>query len=170
MNTIALKLYKENSKSIFFDIAAISFIFFIPALSHTVGYPLYYFEPMRVVLLLSLAHTSRNNAYILALTIPLFSYFVGSHPSIVKALLIGIELSTNIYLFTLLSKKYKNVLLSAGISILIAKILYYALKFALLNRGVLQGELVTTPFGYQAAVLILVSFYMYWVSSMSNKR
>jgi len=42
----------SRTKTILFDILAILFIYFVPVLSHLTALPIYYFEPMRILLIL----------------------------------------------------------------------------------------------------------------------
>ena len=77
METRAVTLFsKQNIKSIILDIAAIAFIYFVPTISHILSLPVYYIEPMRLMLILALVHTTKQNAYIIALTLPLFSFLI----------------------------------------------------------------------------------------------
>ncbi|MDY0202455.1 MAG: hypothetical protein RBR40_15895, partial [Tenuifilaceae bacterium] len=59
---------------VLFDIFALAFIYLIPTISHMLSFPLYLIEPMRIALVLALVHTTKRNAYIIALTLPLFSF------------------------------------------------------------------------------------------------
>ena len=84
-------------------------IYLTPSLSHLVSSPIYYFEPMRVFLIFTMVHMKKKNAYVLALTLPLFSFVVSAHPSFIKMLLITVELSLNVFFFYLISEKNKNL-------------------------------------------------------------
>lgn len=59
------------------DIASGIAIYCIPAISHMVAYPLYYFDPMRCIILLGfLSYRNKWNATFLTLTLPLISCLV----------------------------------------------------------------------------------------------
>jgi len=146
--------------TILFDLFAILFIYFVPAISHALSFPVYFFEPMRIMLILSLVHFRKSNAYIIALTLPLFSFLISSHPSIFKVLLITAELMLNVYLFFFLFKKSKNLLFSALFSIVFSKGIYYALKYSFLSFALLSGSLVSTPIYFQAITTVLLSTYI----------
>ncbi len=77
-------------KSLIFDIVALGFIFLMPAISHMLAFPLYFVEPMRIMVVLAMVHTHRNNAYLLALALPLFSFVMSGHPILVKAVIISL--------------------------------------------------------------------------------
>jgi len=152
---------ERNIKSILFDIMALSFIYFVPAISHMLSFPIYLIEPMRIMLILSLAHTRRSNAYIIALTLPLFSFLISSHPSGLKTALISFELILNVWLFFTLSGIIKNQFVSMFLSISLSKIVYYLIKYVLLSTALMSGDLVTTPIYIQIITTIVFSIYVY---------
>lgn len=148
-------------KSILLNIIAVTFIFFVPALSHMLSVPLYLIEPMRVMLILAMVHTNRSNAYILALGLPLFSFLVSSHPVAAKMVLIAAELSLNVFLFYLLRKK-TDVFLSVMGSVVLSKLAYYIVKFAFLQFALLKGGLVGIPIYMQVIMTLIFSTYA-WI-------
>ena len=81
-------------KTIVFDLMALLCIYLVPAVSHLFSFPVYYLEPMRIMLILAIAHTTRKNAYLIALTLPLFSLLISAHPSLIKTSLITGELAS----------------------------------------------------------------------------
>lgn len=92
------------------DLATLGLLYLVPTLSHLTSIPFYRFEPMRCVLLLCLLFTgSKKNAYIMALTLPLFSFLAGGHPVLAKALLMAFELSANVLIFNILSRKVQGL-------------------------------------------------------------
>lgn len=161
-----LSLFKTQRKikSIIFDILALSFIYFVPAISHMLSFPVYLIEPMRIMLILSLAHTGRNNAFIIALTLPLFSFLISSHPSGLKTAIIAFELILNVWLYFLLAEKLRNEFAAMLLSITASKIAYYAVKYMFLSAGLMSGELVTTPIYIQVITTLAFSTYIYLIS------
>lgn len=158
MTTIAIQ--RKYSYPIIFNILAISLIYFIPAISHALAFPLYLFEPMRLVLILALVHTNRNNAYILAATLPIVSFLLSGHPVLFKAFLISGELVLNVALFFAFFRIFKTRFTAILGSIVVSKIAYYLLKFALLQWAVLEGSLISTALWIQAATMLLFSLYV----------
>lgn len=157
IQTSSLKL---AIKSTILDILAIAFIYFMPTLSHLLSFPLYFIEPMRIMVILAMVHTHRNNAYILALTLPLFSFAMAAHPVLVKSILIAIELAAMVGVFFIL-KKHLHVLAAIFISIWISKGLYYLLKFAAIST-VMPGEsMVGIALYIQLIVSVLLSLYVF---------
>lgn len=162
MKSIGLPIEKSSIKDILFDLFAIAFITVTPALSHISALPVYLLEPMRIVVLLALVHTSKRNAYLLTVGLPLFSFLISTHPSFVKASLISSELALNIILFYMLSKKISNYFGVALFSIVISKVYYYIVKFGLLQAGLLGGELTASPLWLQAVLSLVFAGYIGW--------
>ena len=161
--------FKSNIKPYLIDFFLLLMIYFLPAISHLFAFPVYYLDPMRIALVVALIHTSKKNAYIIALTLPLFSFLISSHPQIIKSFLLSAELVINLSLFYLLKDKLKNVFTSLFISIIISKVIYYSLKFALISFALLDDRLFSTPFYFQLIAAILVSTYIYLVNRTSAK-
>lgn len=153
-----------------FNLSAVFVIYFLPAFSHILSLPVYMLDPMRIIVLLSVVHTSKRNAYLIAATLPLFSLLVSGHPVGVKSILIVSELILNIWLFFklygIVSNKF-TVMLS---SIIASKIYYYSAKAFLLSAGFLAGEIISTPLILQAAVALVIGTYFLLVYTKSDSR
>ncbi|MCB2219698.1 MAG: hypothetical protein KQI35_04820 [Bacteroidetes bacterium] len=162
-NSISLIRSNVNIKSILIDVVGLAFIYFVPTLSHLAGLPLYLLEPMRIMLILAMAHTTQKNAYILALTLPLFSFAISMHPTLVKTLLITAELVLNVWLFYFLLKKVSNQFVAMLSSILLSKVVYYLVKFLLISLVVMQTDLFSTPVLLQFATAFIFSGYIYLI-------
>ena len=160
---------KSNIKTYLIDFFLLLSIYFLPAISHLFAFPIYYLDPMRIALVVALIHTSKKNAYIIALTLPLFSFLISSHPQILKSFLLSAELIINLSLFFLLKEKLKNVFTSLFISIVISKVIYYSLKFVLIYFALLNDKLFSTPFYFQLISVIILSTYIYLVNRLSSK-
>ncbi|MDY0077932.1 MAG: hypothetical protein RBR87_11740 [Bacteroidales bacterium] len=143
------------------NVSALAFIYFTPALSHLLNLPIYLIEPMRLMLILALVHTNKRNAYLLAFTLPLFSFLVSGHPVFAKMLLISFELAMNVFLFYFISKRTPNILFAAFGSILLSKAAYYLVKFGLLQVLLLNGKLISTPLFIQLITALIFSLYCY---------
>jgi hypothetical protein len=154
-------IQKDTVISISLDIIALVFIYFVPVISHLINLPIYLIEPMRVMLIFALAHTSKTNAYILALTMPLFSFIISSHPEFPKMILITIELSLNVFLFYLFIKKINYLFSSVLLSIILSKIIYYMIKFSLIKLTIINTELISTPLYIQLITTLFFSLYLF---------
>jgi len=150
-------LTKQKAFTGIFDLAAITFIYFVPALSHLLSVPLYLAEPMRIILIFSLLYTTRRNAYLLAFTLPLFSFLVSAHPVFLKTLLITAELTVNVWLFFILLKILKHAYKAIFISIAASKVFYYLVKFIFIRTAVLNSELISTPVYIQLILTVALS-------------
>jgi hypothetical protein len=160
-NVISLAASKGTIKSTVIHLFAVAFIVFVPAISHLVALPVYYLEPMRIMLIIALVHTTKKNAYLLALTLPIFSFLVSAHPSAIKTFLIISELLLNVFLFYVFSEKIKNNFLAMITSLSVSKIIYYLVKFMLLSTMVLEWSLVSTPLYIQGVMMLLFSSYVF---------
>lgn len=160
---------KSNIKTYLIDFFLLLSIYFLPAISHLFAFPIYYLDPMRIALVVALIYTSKKNTYIIALTLPLFSFIISSHPQILKSFLLSAELIINLSCFFLLKEKLKNLFASLFISIVISKVIYYSLKFVLIYFALLNDKLFSTPFYFQLISVIILSTYIYLVNRLSSK-
>lgn len=163
-NTGLHPLAYSKIRTIIFDILALLAIYLVPAISHLLGFPIYYLEPMRIMLILAIAHTSKKNTYLIALTLPIFSFLISAHPSMIKTSLVTGELLLNVWLFFFLLEKISNKTSSIFLSILISKIFYYLVKFLLINSALMGGDLISTPVYIQIIMLLVMSVYIYFIS------
>ena len=155
----SIALNRKISQALF-DLAAIAFIYFIPAISHMLSFPLYLLEPMRIVLILALVHTHRINALVLAVTLPFFTFLVSGHPILPKAILISGELVINVLLFFAIASRVKSNFVAILSSIVLSKMLYYFAKFLLIQAAVLEMGLVSTSLWIQATTTLVFSVYV----------
>ena len=127
------------------DFMAIGIIMFLPAISHMLPFPLFYLDPMRLVLL-SVYFVNRNhkNAYLLAVGLPIFSMLYSGHPVFYKAMLISFELLVNMIVLHVLFRKGFNIFFSVFLSIILSKIVYYLFKFAFIEWALISGKLFST--------------------------
>lgn len=158
-------------KSALIDAFALAFIFLMPTFSHLLSFPLYFIEPMRIMVVLAMAHTHRNNAYALALALPLFSFFVSGHPILVKAVIIGLELMVMVGVFYLL-RKHIHVFGAIFSAIIISKVFYFAVKFfvplkAMQSLG--YGSFFEFSLLIQIATSLVMSFYLWMIVSRYSK-
>ena len=155
----------RKTQIIIFDILALVVIYLVPSISHLLGFPLYYFDPMRLMLILSLVYTNRKNTFLIAATLPIFSLLISAHPSLIKSLIICAELTLNVWLYYRLSRNFKNHFIPIFFSIIIAKVFYYSVKYISLNTSLINGELFSTPLYLQISIAILFSGYLYLIKS-----
>jgi hypothetical protein len=148
---------KSILSTVLVDILALTFIYFVPALSHMLKFPLYYADPMRIALFSILVLTKKENVYIMALSIPLISFLISAHPVFPKFLIVSLELFANVFLIFRFSNVIKNKFLLVFLSLLLSKSLYYLLKFVLIKFAVLDMGLISTPLYIQAILTLVFS-------------
>ena len=152
---------KEFALNMILDTFALAFIFLIPAIAHMLSFPVYMIEPMRLMLIISMAHGTKNNAYFLALALPLFSFLVSGHPFFFKMLIITGELALNVFLFYFLKNKMKNIFISLLSAILISKLACYLAYLILFSRAFALEEASFSFLLIQLATTLIFSAYVY---------
>lgn len=160
--------YRNALISLLLDIAAITFVFFVPALSHLTGLPLYLVEPMRIMVVLALLHSHQYNAWALALILPAFSFFVSGHPYPIKMVLITAELILNVAFFQLLMRKLPPFV-SMFTAIIGSKVIYYLFKYVVVSAGLLQIEMFATPIYIQLITALVFSGYAFMILKPANR-
>lgn len=156
-----------KTKSLLINLAGIILIYFLPEISSLLDISFYLFEPMRVIIIIAIVHTSKENAYIIALLLPPVSYLFSSHPSIIKTFILSGDLLLNIFLYFSVIKFKVNKFLLMSMSIVASKIVYYLAKYLLIQFSVLEGDLIATPLFIQMLIVIVLSSYVYIVSRLS---
>jgi hypothetical protein len=141
------------------DILVLAFVYLVPAIAHLIPFPLYFFDPMRVAILAGyLLSRNKTNAFILAMTVPLFSMIMSGHPFFFKALLISTELTVNLWFFIFLVNRTKWFLpVSLFVSILASKMIYYVLKYFFISFSLIDGTLISTDLPVQLFTIIVIT-------------
>ena len=168
MEGILNKDISNKLKVITFDLIALSVIYLLPTISHIIEFPIYYLDPMRLMVFLIIIHTDRKNSYIIAGTLPLVSFLTSSHPVLLKSLVMSGELMINVWLFFKLSELFKNNILPAVFSIILSKGLYYTVKFLLVSAALISSDFITTPLYLQLITIVLITIYAFVM--MPNKE
>ncbi|MBN2236741.1 MAG: hypothetical protein JW729_04230 [Bacteroidales bacterium] len=164
MNTVlSIQHFKKYLSSYLLDGLALLLVYFIPSISHLTGIPFYLFEPMRVFIILALVHSNKTNAYVLAFTLPLFSFAIASHPVFSKSIIMTFELVLNVYLYHLLVEKKMANYQAIILSVISSKLVYYLLKFGLIHFLFLQSNLVSTPIYIQFITLSIFAIYAFFM-------
>ena len=154
MPTLALD--RPIARNVTLDVLLCVVLVAVPALSHAVAFPLYRFEPLRLLLFVAVLFSSRRNALLMALWLPALSMLTSGHPVFPKFVLIQGELVLNTVIFYVLFSRSGRFVLGAAISVLASKVLYYAVKFVLIELALMDGDLMATPWTYQLATLLFI--------------
>jgi hypothetical protein len=152
---------KTMINSLIINSVALLFIYFTPALSHLLNFPLYLVEPMRIMVVLAMVHGDKRNAFILAATLPLFSFAISAHPVFYKMLLISAELSLNVWLFYVLKERMRNNFMAMISAVVLSKTAYYLLKSVFISAALLGAGLFSTPVWIQGLTTILFGAYAF---------
>ncbi len=121
------------------DAALIAAACLIPAVSHLTALPLYMLNPMLALVLAGmLLGKDWRNALVLAVLMPAVSCLVVGMPTAAKMVCMMAELATVAGLFHLLSRRWA-VLPAVLVSVMAAKVVYYALKAVVIAPAVLIG-------------------------------
>jgi hypothetical protein len=158
---------KEVVKSLILDGFALFIVFITPVIARWLQLPFYMIEPMRLMIIVSIAHTNRVNAHILAFVLPLFSWMVSGHPEFLKMMVIIGELSLNVFLFYFLLKKTGNVFLTMVAAIITSKIICYSFYLIFFSWMFVKDE--AEPAFLLAQVITTMLFSLY-VSVLFRKR
>lgn len=122
-----------------FDAVLLTLACLIPTASHLLAVPLYKLNPMLALLLAGmLLGRDWRNALVLAVLMPVVSCVVVGMPAAPKMVCMVAELATVAGLFTVLSRRWA-VLPAMLTAIVAGKVVYYALKAAVLAPAVLVG-------------------------------
>lgn len=146
----------NNRRTVITDIVVLVLVYFIPAFTHATQFPLYYFEPMRLLLFAAyLISPNHKNAYLLAITLPLIStIFPPHHPPFYKAVIMSLELFVNVACFHWMINKFKwQPAILFFISTVISKIFYYTFKYFFIKLTLIDGALITTDLLTQLGTL-----------------
>ena len=154
MSTLALD--RPVFRTITLDVLLCAAAVAVPALSHAAAYPLYLFDPMRLLLFAAILGSSRRNALLMALWLPLLSLLTSGHPVFPKVVLIQGELVLNTLIFYGLAQGTDRFVLGAAVSVLASKVVYYLAKFVLIRTALLGGDLFATPWAYQLATFSFI--------------
>jgi len=152
---------RDVIKVLILDIFAFAAVFFIPEIAGFFHFPFYMIEPMRLMVILSIAHSSRVNSYFLAFTLPFFSWAVSGHPEFFKMLVMTGEITTNVFLFYFLVRRINSVLLSIIISIVVSKVLCYALYLVFFSMMLIREESDSSFLVAQIITTMVFSFYVF---------
>ena len=157
-----LSLNKWNvTKYLLFDGVAVAFIILAPAMAHMLSFPLWYLEPMRLVLILAMVHTTKQNSYLLALILSFCSWAFSGHPEFIKMLVITLELSANVALFYWIYNRIDKPFAAMLLSILLSKVFCYFLYWMIFSASFFMDETGTFFIMVQLIVSLLFALYTF---------
>ena len=129
----------------------------VPTLSHLLAWPLYWLNPMLLVLLAGMMLVSdRRNAYLLAVLLPVVSMLAVGMPTPLKAFCMVAEYLTVVFVSSRLQTwngRFVGTMGAMLLAMLAGKVVYYLLKAVLLAPAVL----VSTPIWVQLVVVLVAA-------------
>jgi hypothetical protein len=152
------------------NIAALAFVGIVPAASHLFKIPIYYIEPMRIMLVLALLYSSRWNAFALAIVLPLFSFLLSGHPAPIKMMIIMAELLINAWLFLFFYQKSGKAFLSSVGSIIISKAFCYAMYLTVFSMAFVKAEAEMVFLFAQLILTLLLSSFVWYIINRRKSR
>ncbi|MBN3036701.1 MAG: hypothetical protein JW861_14040 [Bacteroidales bacterium] len=150
------------------DLAGMILIVFMPEITRLLGFPFYLLDPLRLVLVLAIAHSPKANAYVMAALLPVISHLAVQHPHLIKTLLIVMELLLNSWLFYRFTGRNINPFTAMLAAIVIAKAVYYGMKYLMIVTGLIVSELISTPVYLQFITAFIFSAYIYVTAQRSE--
>ena len=151
-----LTLARPAIRTISLDALLCAAVVAVPALSHAAAFPFYLFDPMRLLLFVAILGSSRRNALLMAVGMPLLAMLTSGHPVFPKVALIQGELVLNTLVFHALARQALGFVPAAALSVVASKAAYYGVKFLLIRASLMGGGLVATPWTYQLATLAFI--------------
>ena len=154
----------EQSKFInLYRILSIVLIGVFPFIAHVTKLPLYYLEPMRIMIIIFFIRGYMKDAFVFSILYPIISFLISGHPMIYKMPLVMIDLFLNILIFYILTRKDINIYISFIVSVVISKILYYILKYMIFtvilakSQGLIETNILIQGINI-LGILIIIKF------------
>jgi hypothetical protein len=151
-------------KGLLLDIIALLVVLFTPRIGEYTHLPFWMIEPMRLMVILSIAHSTRANSYLLAFVLPAFSWAVSGHPEFFKMIVMTGEITFNVFLFYLLIRKIDLVFISMIISIIVSKVFCYTIYLLFFPITFVKDEAESSFLIAQVITTLVFSFYVYQCS------
>lgn len=158
-NVLALMSKKERINTIIFDFVCLAVMFFLPAMSHLSALPIYLIEPLRIMIILGLVHTRKENAIVMAALLPIFSYLVSGHPFFAKMLVISIEMVLNVGIYFFLVKLLNKPFFPMLLAIVFSKMFYFGCEYLFLGELIKMHSIGSHPLYIQGILTVLLSIY-----------
>lgn len=170
MSTFALS--RPVIRTISLDAFLCAAVVAVPTLSHAAAFPFYLFDPMRLLLFVAILGSSRRNALLMAVGMPLLAMMTSGHPVFPKVVLIQGELVLNTLVFHALIRGGLGFVGATGVSVLASKAAYYGAKFILIRTALLGGSLIATSWTYQLATLVFILLVggVFWYRNNLGER
>ena len=158
-----------NYRTIALDLLLVGSFYGITSLSHLLAFPLYQFDPIKLFLLIMIAKSSRTNALVMALSLPLFATLTTGHPVFPKNLAMVVELVLFTGLLTEPRLKQLGKPVKFFIALTLSRLGYYLCKAGLIWTGLLQTRLFSTSLAAQV-MSVLILFLLFLIMNRSQEE
>jgi hypothetical protein len=152
------------------DFSGILLVLLVPAVAHLTRLPVYFLEPMRIMMVVGILYTSRKNAYLLAIALPLFSYLFSGHPFFFKMLIIISELVINVFLYFYFIKRLGKPFMSMFLSVLASKVTCYLIYWVVFSWAFVVEEGESMFLLTQLIVTLGLSLFVWKVAGKGMGR
>ncbi|MBT3229388.1 MAG: hypothetical protein HOD43_02440 [Candidatus Marinimicrobia bacterium] len=158
-------LTKGRMTTVVLDVFILTALYTSVMFAHLLPIPLYQLDPMKLLLMGAIIYSSRGNAILMAVSLPIFSTLAVGHPIFPKNLIISIELIIFTGVITSLGFHRFGSSVQFLLAVLISKIAYYLLKAALISFGMLNASLFSTGMGMQM-ISVGILFSVFWLMKL----
>lgn len=135
--------------------------------SHSIGLPFYIINPMHWVIYCAILFrkTSVSSIVVLAFALPLTSMLLTGHPLVFKCMIMGVELSIYGIMYISTIKYFKIApVLAFAISQVTGRIVYYGLKYILIQAELIDSALLSTSILIQFIISVLLGLTLYLIT------
>lgn len=168
-DSIGLNRQAVVVRTLLTDVVVLVTFYLTVNFAHILPFALYQLDPMKIFILLTVAYSSRGNALLMALALPLLSFLSTGHPVAPKFLLIGAELMIFVWVMGIGSGvKYEKWLSFLG-AVVVSKVAYYSLKAGIIGLGWLNQELFSTGLFSQLIALGVLSLVFLLITAIKNQ-
>lgn len=132
-------------------------------IGHKFDCPVYFFEPIRLLVTLSIFILNKRVTLLYAFILPIFSFLIFGHPVFFKMMIMILEMEITVLVFLFFKSKNIPLWLSMLITINIGKLFYYIIQFFFISNNLLDAEQVEhdwlPQFGVATSICLIILVY-----------
>jgi len=151
------------------DILVVSAFFLTLLVAHILPFPLYKYDPMKILVLITVVYSSRSNSLAIAAALPVLSFLSTGHPVFPKFLIMSGELMVFAFVLSSFRLRQSNRLIRFLGAVFVSKIIYYLIKGGAIAFGYLDQVLISTDLYTQIQALVILSI-VFWGMEFLNQR
>ena len=166
----SLAVPNSATRAILVDALVILSFYLTIVFAHVLPFPLYKLDPMKILVLFTVAYSSRGNALGIAAALPILSFLSTGHPVFPKFLIMSGELIVFAFVLGTLSQRKSNGMLAFLGAVLLSKSAYYLVKFAAISADFLDQTLISTNFYTQIQALAILGAVYFVIQFLRNRQ